>query len=481
MANELGTFDCFGQGSPYPTGNCGGNSPASGWRLFEAVTCYDATNVPLTFTVIDDDTNCPVATNIAAGGILGPGTVLSSELLLGSWTLTGQVFDTESGINVNGGSLSAPTNSPFYVLFDPSGTPRLTNTFIFSFGDGGATNASPVSNAPNPSLSNVVSGVWTAMVVLSDNDIDRTNDSLTCTNFFTFTVSNPPPGEIEVLGTNLAPIVAGDSTPTTTDGTDFGVVPALGGFLDHSFTITNLSPTGVIVITNLVIGGPHAGDFTLQSPPAPAIPGGQSTSFTIRFDPSVTAGRTGLVTIVNNDTNENPYTFVIQGLGVPGPIVTNYAATGMAGSNQVSDAEINSGNYSVFMRFFDLSGLVVSPTRPLYDVINPSGTTVVDDALFTNNAPTPTLLNSINFDVPTVAPADIDLGTWQLGWTALDGAGIDVINSTVFRTNGLLTFSVYDDDPTPPEAPSNVVVIPSGWTNNPHFTIAWNAVTTDVS
>jgi len=53
--------------------------------------------------------------------------------------------------------------------------------------------------------------------------------------------------------------------------------------------------------------------------PTTPIAANSSTTFTIEFNPSAAGVRTASVSIANNDANENPYNFNIQGTGVAGP------------------------------------------------------------------------------------------------------------------------------------------------------------------
>src|SRR5439155_109245 len=111
-----------------------------------------------------------------------------------------------------------------------------------------------------------------------------------------------------------------DTTPDTADDTDFGAVPTGSGFNDNTFTIFN---TGVdtltldaVVANRVVIGGANPGDFTVTvQPGSPISAGGGTTSFIIRFDPTALGLRTATVSIANNDSDENPYNFSIQGTG----------------------------------------------------------------------------------------------------------------------------------------------------------------------
>lgn len=128
------------------------------------------------------------------------------------------------------------------------------------------------------------------------------------------TVSTGPEINIRGNGTN---IVDGDTTPSVTDDTDFGNVDVTVGTNPNTFTIqnlgtTNLNLTGAPLV---VIGGAHASDFTVTANPTTPIAASNSTTFTITFNPSATGLRTANVSIANNDSNENPYNFNIQGNG----------------------------------------------------------------------------------------------------------------------------------------------------------------------
>lgn len=149
------------------------------------------TNDLVRFYVIDDDTNAPTMSDVViSGNSRGDGTVLGLEMVSGSWSITGLVKDVYSGVKVNGSSTTQPTNSPYLVIYDPDGATRLTEVFdTFSFGDGGATNDQPLANmTPGGISGQIQSGVWTAMVVVTDSDADRDNDHTTSSNYYTFNV-----------------------------------------------------------------------------------------------------------------------------------------------------------------------------------------------------------------------------------------------------------------------------------------------------
>lgn len=111
----------------------------------------------------------------------------------------------------------------------------------------------------------------------------------------------------------------GDTTPSTDDYTDFGNSPVDGGTVDRIFEIENfgagaLNLTGVPIVA---ISGAHFADFTVIDQPATQVASGNNDTFTIRFNPSAAGIRTATVSISSNDPNRNPYTFTIQGTGLP--------------------------------------------------------------------------------------------------------------------------------------------------------------------
>jgi hypothetical protein len=120
--------------------------------------------------------------------------------------------------------------------------------------------------------------------------------------------------EIE-LSANGNAIIDGDDTPAASDFTDFGNAAVTGETVDRTFTIhnfgtENLNLTGIPIVV-------ATGDFTVTSQPSSStISGSSSLTFTVQFDPTTTGVRTGTISIANDDPNENPYNFDIQGTGL---------------------------------------------------------------------------------------------------------------------------------------------------------------------
>lgn len=123
--------------------------------------------------------------------------------------------------------------------------------------------------------------------------------------------------EMELLGNGRA-ITDGDSKPSLADNTDFGMAKVRSGAIDHSFVIKNIgtAPLYLYGSPRVSVTGESASDFSVVAPPAnPVAKGGGTTSFIIRFTPSRSGLRSGVITIENNDSNEAPYSFSVQGTG----------------------------------------------------------------------------------------------------------------------------------------------------------------------
>jgi len=145
-------------------------------------------------------------------------------------------------------------------------------------------------------------------------------------------MGNPCDGiapEIAITGLSVA-IPDGDSTPSTTNDTDFGNVAVTGGTKANTFTITNSGDDTLSLNSSprVTIGGTNAADFTLTTDAAATVAsGGSTTAFTITFNPSATGTRTATLSIASDDFDEDPYNFNIQGNGSTMPTVLFGAST----------------------------------------------------------------------------------------------------------------------------------------------------------
>lgn len=108
--------------------------------------------------------------------------------------------------------------------------------------------------------------------------------------------------EINVQGGSpLATINNGDTTPSTTDHTDFN------GTFSRNFTIQNTG-TDVLTITNITSSNPA---FAVSNIPGSVMASSNST-FTITYNPLTAGNQTSTIVINNTDCDEAAYSFVVQ-------------------------------------------------------------------------------------------------------------------------------------------------------------------------
>ena len=96
----------------------------------------------------------------------------------------------------------------------------------------------------------------------------------------------------------------------------------VGSSVTATFTIENAGSSNLILDGNplIQINGTHAEDFdVLQQPALSTIGPCASEIFVTQFTPGASGIRTGTVSILSNDTDENSYTFTLIGNGLSSP------------------------------------------------------------------------------------------------------------------------------------------------------------------
>jgi hypothetical protein len=179
-------------------------------------------------------------------------------------------------------------------------------------GTGGVAATAPMSGTPNTGGGGGGAGGYDHTITTTTHGPGAAGGSGIVIVRYAF----PPVPEVNVTG-NGQSIADGDSSPDTADHTDFETALVPGGTVVRTFTIENiggaaLSLTGATVV---VVSGTHASDFTVTLAPATSIVPSSSTTFQVTFDPSATGTRTATLSIANDDADEDPYDFAIEGEG----------------------------------------------------------------------------------------------------------------------------------------------------------------------
>ena len=173
---------------------------------------------------------------------------------------------------------------------------------------------------------------------------------------------------VSAIGVTTAPEVAvkgngfdiadGDSTPSIADHTDFGPAGIPAEVVVRTFTITNTGSAD-LTLGAVTVSGPHSSDFTVTlQPVSPVV---FSRTFQVAFDPSGVGLRSATLSFTNDDGDESPFEFSIQGSGfVPSSNADLSGLTPSSGTLVPAFAPATLG-YSSGVPF-SVSSLTVTPT-----------------------------------------------------------------------------------------------------------------------
>ncbi|MFZ6027423.1 MAG: choice-of-anchor D domain-containing protein, partial [Chloroflexota bacterium] len=218
-----------------------------------------------------------------------------------------------SGIGINAATgngtltdLGAPNPTAHGMVWNTAGGPTLADA---SSDEGAATN----TGAFTSTLSGLLPGTTYYVRAYATNAAGTAYGDVV-----TFTTATLPaePAEMDVLGNGLS-IASGSSTPSVSDGTDFSSVAVGMASITHTFTIRNTGDDVLALLGNpaVEITGTHAADFQVIVQPDVSVAADSSVTFAVIFTPSAAGLRTATISIASSDTDENPYTFVVQGAG----------------------------------------------------------------------------------------------------------------------------------------------------------------------
>lgn len=271
--------------------------------------------------------------------------------------------------------------------------------------------------------------------------------------------------EMNVTG-NAVSITDGDATPSVADNTDFGSA-LVGNTIAKSFTIQN---TGVDPLTltganpYVTISGTNAADFSVSIVPSASVAASGSTTFEVTFQPSALGVRSAVLSIANNDADENPYNFNIQGTGITctatttissitptsGPVgtVVTINGTGFTTASSVNFGALNA-------TFTVVSSTVITATVPSGAT---TGNVVIQDAGgCTQNYTAFTVITDNN---TTCAPASTGISELFISQVTDASAGslsyVEIFNATsspIDMANYSIRFTNYNatlNDGNPP-------------------------------
>ena len=134
---------------------------------------------------------------------------------------------------------------------------------------------------------------------------------------YTINVIQPTNAEINVKGNNIT-IPNGFNAPYGLNNTLFGSTNVGSTSAEKSYFVENIGATALNLTGAPIveITGANASDFTVTLQPNTSIASSSDSEFRIEFSPTADGTRTATVSIINSDSDENPYTFDIEGTGV---------------------------------------------------------------------------------------------------------------------------------------------------------------------
>ena len=152
----------------------------------------------------------------------------------------------------------------------------------------------------------------TYTVQLNTDIMDLSGNTISGTYSWQFTTIASPAPEIHIRK-GESDVLSG-----AVHAHDFGSI-VVGNTNDAvSFTIQNQGSADLLFTGNPIVTTSNP-EFVVGSLPASSLAGGTSDEFSIYFRPLEAGERSSTITIYNNDSDENPYTFTLKGTATPAP------------------------------------------------------------------------------------------------------------------------------------------------------------------
>ena len=313
----------------------------------------------------------------------------------------------------------------------------IQNTAAFPLSIGAITfsgiNATEFTVTTLPSATVIAGSSTTFVVSFNPSAIGLRTATLSIVN----NDSNENPYDFSIQGTGLAPeinllgnnvnIIDGDATPSITDWTDF-TSTNIGTIITRTFTIQNTG-TATLNIGAISFSGTNASEFTISTLPASTVLSGSSTTFIVSFNPTASGIRTATLSIVNNDSNENPYDFAIQGTGIESEINIQGNAINIVDG----DTTPNSTDWT------DFGSTNVSTTVTRTFTIQNSGTAALSIGAITFSG-----LNATDFTVTTLPLASVAVGGSTTFVVSFNPSGLGIRTASISIINNDTNENPYD-------------------------------------
>lgn len=137
-------------------------------------------------------------------------------------------------------------------------------------------------------------------------------------------ITQPANAEINIKGNNIT-IENGFNAPYGLNNTLFGSTNVGATSPEKSYFVENIGASTLTLsgAPRVELVGAHPGDFNVTLQPSATVGSLADSEFRIEFSPTADGTRTATVRIVNNDSDENPYEFDIEGTAVCSTVLTS--------------------------------------------------------------------------------------------------------------------------------------------------------------
>ena len=237
----------------------------------------------------------------------GTGTPQLSSVTGNGNTIT---YTSTTPLTTNWTDFSNVTVTRTYTIFNSGTIPLSIGTITFTGGQSGDFSIQTPPSSVVPALGNTTFTVlYSPGATATSSTVVNIANGDTLKNPFYFTIQATKQTQAITLSGNASPISNGALTTSTTNWTDFSTVAST-----RTFTITN---TGNVPLTigAISFSGTNAADFTIQTAPSASVPAFGTTTFTVLFTPSGAGVKTATISIINNDSTKNPFTYALNGTG----------------------------------------------------------------------------------------------------------------------------------------------------------------------
>jgi hypothetical protein len=258
----------------------------------------DANEAPYTFNLTGFGTNPEIV-------IEGGSTLTNIADNTAALTTNGTAFGTQfTGVTTTRTyKISNTGDGPLTIGAISGNSPYIFSTISSPIPAGGSTTFTIT-------LGPVAAGTYNRTVSIITNDSNENPFRILLTGIVNATNG----AEINIKGGSpLTDINIGDAA-SIAKGTDFGSQYISSGSVTKQFTIYNTGGA-TLSIGAITITGAAASDFTFTTPSTPVAATTGTSTFDIIFNPSAFGTRNAVISIVNGDSNENPYTFNLTGIG----------------------------------------------------------------------------------------------------------------------------------------------------------------------